>query len=166
MNKRSRMMLRYAESAALVCVAFAVGGCQLFVNPWNDELACRPAVTTPSVELARAAAANPHTAQRDVEPALLPSADGSVTHGPLYFEDPFEDKGSVDGRFAWTVEDYFAFVYDGGRFLLNGMAVPVSMIVTPPWTVMVSDGKVSRQLVWRDHDATRWPEAGSKCCAR
>ncbi len=166
MNKLSRMTRRCAGSAGLLTVAFAIGGCQLLVNPWTDELAGHSDVTTPSVELARAATAEPNAVQRDVELTALPAMDGSVTHGPLYFEDPFEDKGSRDGRFAVTFEDHYAFGYCGGRFLVNSVAFPLSMVVTPPWVVHVSDGKLSRQLVWVNHDATRWPESSTACCPR
>lgn len=33
------------------------------------------------------------------------------------------------------------------------MLLPASAVVTPPWTVMVSDGQISRQLLGYDHDA-------------
>ena len=95
---------------------------------------------------------------RDFSVTQVPVQDGTVLHLPLYFEDPFEDKGSEDGRFAWTGEDYFQILYWRGRFLLNAVAFPISATVTPPWVVMESDGRLSRQILWKDHDATRWQE--------
>jgi hypothetical protein len=86
--------------------------------------------------------------------------DGATRHWPTYFEDPFEDKGAGrEGRnqhyIGW--EDYVALPYCYARFTLNWLGFPVSAIVTPPWTVMVSDGRVSRQALGHDHDAA--PEA-------
>jgi len=128
------------------------------VNPFHDELAGQQAVTTASVEGARAAKTTPTVRQRDYPTVeLRPEAEG-VTHGPLYFEDPFEDKGSEDGRFAWTGEDYLQMFYWRGRFLLNTFFFPVSAVVTPPWTIMESDGRLSRQALGYDHDAERAAE--------
>ena len=73
---------------------------------------------------------------------------GDVPHSPLWWEDPLEDKGDQNRAFAWTWQDYVAIPYSFGRFLLNTMAWPVSALVTPPGTPMVSDGQIGR-----DHDA-------------
>lgn len=99
---------------------------------------------------------------RDWEARDVRTESGVVYHWPLYFEDPFEDKGhgrtdATDPhnvyRQGW--ESWVAFPYGFARFTTNWVLLPVSAIVTPPWTVMESDGNVSQQLVWRDHDATR-----------
>jgi len=138
-------------------VLFAAG-CQLMVNPFRDELAGQPEVTTASVEGARAAKTTPTVRQRDYTPFELCAEHEGVTHGPLYFEDSSEDKGSDDDRFAWTGEDYLQLFYWRGRFLLNTVFFPVSAVVTPPWTVMESDGRISRHSLGFDYDATRWAE--------
>jgi hypothetical protein len=92
---------------------------------------------------------------------------GAVRHYPLYFEDPFEDKGH--GRtekthplnvyhFGW--EDAVAAPYGLARFTANWLLLPISVVVTPPWTVMESDGRVSKQILTCDHDAkplSPWP---------
>jgi len=143
------------------CVAFFAGvasvlsGCQLVQNPFADELASQRGVTTPSVDAVREAAVKPTAVQAHGEAKTLPMTDGSVTHGPLYFEGPFEDKGSDDGKFAWTGEDYLWMFSWRGRFLLNAVAFPVSAVVTPPWTVMVSDGRPSPRAFGEQHDAER-----------
>ena len=49
-----------------------------------------------------------------------------MPHYPLWWEDPFEDKGDEDGKFAWTWMDYFAMPYSLARWDLNTVAVPVS----------------------------------------
>ena len=95
---------------------------------------------------------------RDWEVAATAPHSPAVPHGPLYFEDPFEDKGTTYAyRLGW--EDWVAMPYSYARFTLNWLALPVSAIVTPPWTPMESDGKLSMQALGQDHDATR---AGSE----
>lgn len=160
MNKWVDHWFRPVLSALLI--AALTGGCQLMVDPFKDELAGRQVMSTASVEGAREAKTTPTVRQRDYTPFELHAEAGDVTHGPLYFEDPFEDKGSEDDRFAWTGEDYLQMFYWRGRFLLNTAFFPVSAVVTPPWTVMESDGRLSRQALGYDHDAERWiePEAG------
>ncbi len=131
-------------------------GCQLKVDPFKDELAGRQEITTASVEGARTAQTAPAMPRaRGYAPFELHAEPEGVTHGPLYFEDPFEDKGSEDGQFAWTGEDYLQLFYWRARYLLNGIFLPVSLVVTPPWTVMESDGHLSRQALGYDHDAER-----------
>jgi hypothetical protein len=99
---------------------------------------------------------------RGWETRTVACKDGSVLHWPLYFEDPFVDKGAgrTDAtdphnvyRLGW--EDWVAFPYGFSRFTLNWLLFPASVIVTPPWIVQESDGEISQQLVWRDHDARR-----------
>ncbi len=94
-------------------------------------------------------------------------ASGVVEHGPLYFEDPFVDKGAgrteqTDPgnvyRLGW--EDWVALPYGYARHVLNLVALPVSAVVTPPWTRMESDGHLSRQILGYDHDATPAQDAG------
>jgi hypothetical protein len=140
-------------------VAFVLAGCAHVPNQWRED---GPATTaewdSPTAEDLRAnyAPAEPRHRDWDVAPAAAES--GAVTHWPLYFEDPFVDKG--DGReglnkyhIGW--EDYVAMPYDYARFTLNWLMFPVSAVVTPPWTLMESDGRISRQALGYDHDATR-----------
>ena len=146
---------RSALAAVLsLCVA---AGCQHIINPFRDDLPTVDEVTTASVEGARTAPRQPSAPRRDFEALGVYAQDGTVDHWPLWWEDPFEDKGSQDGRFAWTMEDYFYVAYGPGRFILNTMAFPVSAYVTKPATVMCSDGKVSRQKLGYDHDAVPCP---------
>ena len=108
--------------------------------------------------------------QRDWEQCPCCAANGAVTHWPTYFEDPFVDKGhGREGLNKYHVgwEDYVAMPYVYARYTLNWLMLPVSAIVTPPCTLMVSDGEISKQLLWYDHDAERIPykEAyGKRCC--
>jgi len=145
-----------APATVGLCV-LAVVGCQHTINPFLDDSPAVEQVTTASVEGARAAPRQPSIPPRDFEPFAVYAQDGTVDHWPLWWEDPFEDKGSEDDRFAWTLEDYFAYGYCPARFLLNTMAFPVSAYVTKPGTVMCSDGKLSRQPLGYDHDPTPCP---------
>lgn len=137
-------------------VVFA-GGCSELVNPFLDELPATSEVSTASVVGVRQASAPAAMRKRDFETVYAASQDGTVSHWPLWWEDPFVDKGSEDGQFAWTWEDYVAFPYGLGRSLVNTMGWPVSVAMTPPFTVMGSDGVLSRQALGYDHDATRLP---------
>jgi hypothetical protein len=93
---------------------------------------------------------------------FVAAENGAVLHGALYFEDPFEDKGAgrtdeTDPenvyRLGW--EDWVAFPYSYARYTANWLLLPGSMIVTFPWVAHESDGEISQQLVWWDHDAER-----------
>ncbi len=147
---------RASVTSLLLLAAWWLPGCQLLVDPWRDETTLEPPVTTASAELARAAETRKSERPRDFAAATIGAADGAVTHGPLYFEDPIEDSGSDNGAFAWTGEDYLQWVIGPSRFLVNTVLVPISMVDTPPWTVMSSDGEASRTVVWQAHDAGRW----------
>ncbi len=123
------------------------------VDCFKDDSVPRSEWTTPSAEAIAAAEPKPAIRQRNWPQAeAVPERDG-VPHFPLWWEDPFEDKGSQDGKFAWTWEDYVALPYSNARWLLNTMLWPASAVVTPPGTSMISDGRLSRQLLGYDHDA-------------
>lgn len=105
--------------------------------------------------------------RRDFVPQTLTTADGVVPHWPLYFEDPLVTEGAgredadptgitASGRnkYHWGYTDLFAFGYSPARFMLNTFGLPVSMVVRHPFTEMESDGRVSRQWLGYDHDAT------------
>ncbi len=157
----SRIEMNGPSRVAIAMVAF-VGlgaGCnrQLMVCPFCDELVLHPvATTTASVDGVHAANLTPTMRVREHTAKEIRPFDGSVTHGPLYFEDPFEENGSNDGQFAWTGEDYLQWWYWRGRFIFNAVIFPLSAVETPPWTVMVSDGKPSRKLFGSMHDADRY----------
>ncbi len=163
-NSGSRWVLRLDGR---ILAGLALGGGLLLASCAHSPDQFRetgPSVTaqwdTPTAQdvRARVSPAEPH--QRQWEPMVVHAADGAVTHWPLYFEDPFVDKG--DGRtdetdpgnvhrLGW--EDYVALPYSFGRYTINWIFLPVSAIVTPPWTLMESDGRLSKQLLGYDHDA-------------
>ena len=150
----------------------ATGCASHFVNPWRDELSVQdnPAVpseiTTPSVEAARASGLTPTMQQRAFKPDTLSPVDEAVTHGPLYFEDPYESPAGDDGRFAWRGADYWYMVYGPSRWMVSGLLFPVSALAMPPWMLMESDGAVGPRAFGERHDArraeARGPEASAK----
>jgi hypothetical protein len=134
------------------------GGCQYAINPFVDESEPASTITTPTAEAADAVVPTASTEHlRDWEVMTRYYEKNGSTHWPLWWEDPFEDKGSDDMKFAWTAEDYVGMPYGWSRWLLNTMAWPVSAIVTPPGTIMTSDGYVSKQALGYDHDARKGP---------
>ncbi len=141
----------------LAAGVMAAGGCNELINPFVDDVPATAEVSTASVAGVEQADVTTDLRTRGFEPAYACAQDGTVAHWPLWWEDPFVDKGSADARFAWTWEDYFAFPYGLGRSLVNTMGWPVSAVVTPPFTVMGSDGVLSRQALGYDHDAARLP---------
>lgn len=140
----------------LACAALAAGGCAALHDQFRET---GPSTTesldspTAKVILAHQGAAGERT--RDWQPSQAPFEEVGVVHGPLYFEDPFEDKGSANDAQCLSAEDIIAAPYGFSRFWLNTLGLPVSMVVTPPWTPMISDGRLSKQALGMDHDATR-----------
>ena len=120
---------------------FCISGCNMFNNPFRDTGPSQVVLTHPSVEGYRAIeVAESKPLMRPHQEMTCAPNSGAVTHGPLYFEDPYEEKGSEDGKFAWTSEDYLHVFYWRGRFLLNAVFFPVSAVVQPPWRDVESDG--------------------------
>lgn len=149
-----------------VCAALGLGlltGCAHMVNYYKETgPSTQMSWESPTAQLVEAKYEPAPARTRGWEQVSVAPRSGAVYHWPLYFEDPFMDKG--DGRtdatdphnvyrLGW--EDWVAFPYGIARFTANWLMLPVSVIVTPPGTVMVSDGEISRQMVFCDHDATR-----------
>lgn len=153
MNLRTR-----PHHARLICVGLGLcllaGACSSSppgINPWRDDSITPTAWTTPSEQGILAAGHEPALRHREVPASNLTLASGSVPHYPLWFEDPFEDKGDEDGQFAWSWVDYLAMPYSYARSHLNMIGWPASAVIQPAWMSMVSDGQVGPGP---DHDAT------------
>lgn len=144
-----------ASVLAALALATAIAGCAHAIGPFADEATPTEDMTTASERAIRDRHVTPVVRRREWGTSATSYPSGQVVHWPTWFEDPFEDKGSDDGRFAWTAEDYLAMPYSFARLLLNTIGWPASAVVTPPGTPMVSDGKLSRQVLGKDHDATR-----------
>jgi hypothetical protein len=121
-----------------------VGGCHKYPDVFLDDLPDSSMVTTASAELTRQSPAEPVTRQRDHEVWVVDPQDGTVAHASLWLEDPYEMVGSEDGRFAVTQEDFLYFPYGICRFIINVAALPVSIVIAPPSTVLCSDGMPRR----------------------
>jgi hypothetical protein len=161
MTMRAVQMWAIGLAAAGLLVAGAGLGCTYVPNQFKEQ---GPSTTMDwnSPTATDICAHYQPAAQRHRDwPAQYVDPDsGEVSHLPLYFEDPFVDKGSgrtdeTDPhnvyRGGW--EDYVAMPYGLARFTGNWLLLPASMVVTPPWTILVSDGKLSKQLLGYDHDA-------------
>ncbi len=146
--------LIFSARGGLGCL-LTLFGCQLAVNPFADEFHNQPRVTTPSVDGVLAAGKSAPQMTRPLTPAERCPQDGTVPHTPLYFEDPYEENGSEDGQFAWTSEDYWHIFYWRGRFLVNALLFPVKAVITPPGSVMASDGQLGRRAFGELHDAQK-----------
>ena len=139
----------------------AIAGCAHVQNHFRED---GPSVTadwdSPTAMDVKARFQPAQPRHREWPRTTLVTQRGAVVHWPLYFEDPFVDKGA--GRtdatdphnvYRWDWEDYVAIPYGISRFTVNWLFLPVSAIVTPPCTVMESDGRLSKQLLGYDHDA-------------
>ena len=143
-------------SLTILLAATSLGtGCTSVPNQYADDgpAAVHPLKSPTSADVkARFTAAPPR--QRDWDLVTVGPEPQAVTHWPLYFEDPFEDKGTTyANRLGW--EDWVAMPYCYVRYTLNWLMLPVSAVVTPPWTLMESDGNLSQQALGPDHDAAR-----------
>lgn len=142
--------------SAAVCFVGS-GGCAQFNNPFRDPYASNATYTTASVEGFRATPGKPHATRRFETDIVVPAEPVVVTHGPLYFDDPCEERGSENGEFRWGADDYLFFATWRLRFLGNVAALPVNLVITPPWRVMESDGELSPNWFGERHDATVSP---------
>lgn len=147
-------------------------GCAHVNNPWKDSsVAINGDMHTPSSDTYskgdRAEFRTRHG--RVCEPSSVAYHNGSVTHWPLWFQDPFEDRGNTDvpmtnpdaqrdlpdNTFAVTWVDYFHLAYGPARELLNIAGWPISAVVEHPGMLMESDGRISKNILGYDHDPKR-----------
>lgn len=139
---------------AMLILGVGLTGCSTAINPFVDDTTPASEITTPSEQELRMTEVPSAVRRRDWPETRIAAQSGAVTHWPLWMEDSFEDKGSVDGEFRWTKEDYFAVAWSPFRWLVNLGMMPITAIAVRPDTVMVSDG-----IVGRHHDAARLHDA-------
>lgn len=151
------------------CAAAAIflsSACSHLNDPFKDSSASiDPEMTTASAEGFKGKREFYTPLHRRGGTTQVHYENGSVTHWPLWFEDPFEDKGNdetvegdrdpVDNQFALNWVDFLHLGYGPGRMLLNIVGFPVSAVVTPPGTLMESDGRLDKNILGYDHDAKR-----------
>ncbi|MCB9853193.1 MAG: hypothetical protein H6819_08875 [Phycisphaerales bacterium] len=161
--------MRLRDAAAILFVfAVAPVGCSHVNNPWVDSsTVVEDEMTTASAQGYSNKSEFSSNRWRTNWPAHeVAFENGAVSHWPLWFEDPFEDKGNryqevadedaPDAVFAMNWVDYMHILYGPARFSMNSVLWPVSAVVTPPGTLMESDGRLSPSIIDRyDHDAKR-----------
>ena len=138
-----------------------LAGCSHVENQWREDGPSFGADLRTPTEIEIRDENEPSIIRRRAwESYALMTADGRVSHFPLHFEDPFEDRGAdalcpTSDEYKLRATDIVAVPWSYGRYWLNILGYPVSLVVTPPWTLMESDGELSRQALGYDHDATR-----------
>ena len=161
----STSLRRVAAWAAALLLA-PLAGCAQLNDPWSDSSKLIDAdMSTPSTQGYSGQPEFGRPIRRSYEAGEVAYANTAVTHWPLWFEDPFEDKGNryvpvddqdaPDNEFAVNWVDYLHLGYGPGRLLLNVAGWPISACVTPPGMLMESDGRLSKGLLGYDHDAKR-----------
>ena len=161
-----RGVVRVVAMGTLAVCFVGVLGCAHINNTHKDSsVVIDDELTTPSADGHKGKTEFGRPYRRSWAPSEVAFVNGAVTHWPLLFEDSFEDKGngfhSSDDRDApdnayfvdWV--DYLHILYGPGRMALNVAAWPISAVVTPPCTLMESDGHISKGIVWYEHDATQ-----------
>jgi len=155
MIARTAFRTAFPASAAI----WLLVGCAHIPNQWaEDGPAASADLESPTAQDLRANYSPAEQRCRDWETVRVVADRGAVTHWPLYFEDPFADKGhgrKGPNKYHIGWEDYIALPYCYARFTLNWLMLPASAIVTPAFIVMESDGELSKQALGYDHDACR-----------
>lgn len=160
-------LVRWATGCGCAGALLALVGCAHIPNQFREDgpAAVEELESPSSIDLY--ARFKPNTQRhREWQQTCTRQENGAVTHWPLYFEDPFVDKGTGrKGRDCYHLgwEDAVATPYCFARFTLNWIAIPVSLVVQPPVMVMESDGVLSKQLLGYDHDATSYVEHPVGC---
>ncbi len=115
-------------------------GCHEFPNTFTDDLPGTDTITTASMHRAQMSTAESVRWPREFEEYHIGAQSGVVAHAPLWMEDPYEMNGSNDGRFKTRGEDYVYFWYGTGRFFVNLVLMPFSMVFDHVGDVQCSDG--------------------------
>ncbi len=156
-----------AALRALAAIAAAAllplgAGCQMARSPWVEPCGDQR-VDTPSSSAIRQAEVKPALRPRTDDPATVKhvqAAEGGVYHLPLWFEDPLEEIDGGAPAVAYESADFARMWCSWTRFVGNTLLLPASMVIRPPWQVMVSDGVPSRTVICWQHDASK------ACCGR
>ena len=117
-------------------------GCAPRNNPFVDDLEQRAPVTTASAEGVREADKVGAEVSSDYALKTTDVADGTVTHGPLYFRTPCCYCG--DGAFALSCRDFRYVLCGPLHFHLDAVFLPVKAILVRPWKEVSSDGGTGR----------------------
>jgi hypothetical protein len=77
--------------------------------------------------------------QRDWLATTAEYAAPIVTHFPSWFEDPIVIDGDGNDTYGWTGFDTLAAFYSPCRYVVNLVALPVSMIKEPPGVLVCTN---------------------------
>ncbi|HNQ23659.1 MAG TPA: hypothetical protein PKK06_11250 [Phycisphaerae bacterium] len=150
----NRWTIGGAIAGLVVLAAVWVPGCHLRASPFMDIGTEGSQITTPSAEAARASGpGQPSALTRAHEPIVVATEGVAVTHAPLYFETSSEVREVSDDRVVWIARDYMLMLGGPARFLVNLAALPVSLVDTPFWWEMASDGQMGRRTFGLPYDA-------------
>jgi hypothetical protein len=162
----ARANSRCPMAGGVLCLIL-LAGCAHINNPYEDSSAMidEELTTTSTQGYMAEAKSTGRPPGRTWSGSSVHYTNGSVTHWPLWFEDPFEDKGNgyrpvadrdaPDNVFCWNWVDYLHMGYGPARELLNIGGFPASAIITPPGTLMVSDGHIDKDWSGYNFDDTR-----------
>jgi hypothetical protein len=105
---RSELMRSLQRALWQLCIVHfsfcTLLGCSHVPNQWREDAPSADAkLESPSESDIRANCEPAELRHRGWEAATVSAESGAVTHWPLYFEDPFEDKahGRSDYRLGW-----------------------------------------------------------------
>lgn len=76
---------------------------------------------------------------RTWEPTCANPEPSTVTHFGSYFEDPIVQCGDGNDTYGWTWLDPGAVFYSPTRYVVNLLALPVSMVKEPPGVLQCTD---------------------------
>jgi len=118
-------------------LAGVLAGCELAASQERKTAGWEP---TASYDQIMSAPSEPSPIQtRHWAPTQARYEKPTVSHFPSYFLDPFETRGDgVDG-YGWSYMDLAAVAYSPARFVVNTVAIPVSMVKDPPWKLICTN---------------------------
>jgi len=114
----------------MITLSVVLVGCEATAKSGRLEPAWQ---TTASYEKVFQQTARPsQLRRRNWVPSLAAYEPCVVAHFGSYFDDEFVTTGDGDETFGWTLMDTAAICYSPARFVVNTLAVPISMIKDPP----------------------------------
>ncbi len=148
MRMINRLSLRELAGGLCVLTVGLVTGCHQYPDVFFDDLPRSQLVTTNSAYRARLVESEPVLRDRGYELTRISEQDGTVVHGPLWFEDEMEDVSAGHPAFEVTGSDLYATAFSPVRFVANVILLPITMLVHPPGEVLCSDGNLQSRRMW------------------
>lgn len=150
MYNRSRSVQGLAIFSGVLLSAV---GCATHKGQAVDGLSGRLSLTTASAEAVRAAnITRPSTPERRDPQFHVSPKSGAVTHTPVYFRSNTELPDDNDKAFGLSGEDFAVFLPEVAKFFISIALHPLDVLLTPPWTLMESDGHQTRRAAPGDRN--------------